>query len=137
MTKVIRLTESQLRKIVEKVIAEQSRSGTDPAVLQAIADMSFTKEACRKNSESNKLLTPLILRQMQIDKWDGDVPNKISAPDLVHEFCNTTYPNIEISYTTDGLELLDLKKQKIIKVWEGFSEKDIPELKKYVKMSTI
>jgi len=48
MTKVIRLTESQLRKIVEKVIAEQSRSGTDPAVLQAIADMSFTKEACRK-----------------------------------------------------------------------------------------
>ena len=111
MTKVIRLTESQLRKIVEKVIAEQSRSGTDPAVLQAIADMSFTKEACRKE--------------------------KISAPDLVHEFCNTTYPNIEISYTTDGLELLDLKKQKIIKVWEGFDEKDIPELEKYVKMSTI
>jgi hypothetical protein len=111
MTKVIRLTESQLRKIVEKVIAEQSSTGTDPVILKAIADMSFTKEACGKE--------------------------KISALDLVHEFCNTTYPNIVISYTTDGLELLDLKNQKIIKVWEGFDKNNIPELEKYVKMSTI
>lgn len=111
MTKVIRLTESQLRKIIERVIKEQPQGGSDPVILQAIADMNFTKQACRKEP--------------------------ISAPDLMHEYCNTTYPNILISYTNDGLELLDLKNKKIIKVWEGFSEKNIPELEKYVKMSTI
>jgi hypothetical protein len=111
MTKVIRLTESQLIKLIKNVISEQARGGTDPEVLQAIADMNFTKDACRKE--------------------------KISAPELVHEYCNTTYPNIMISYTLDGLELLDRKNMKIIKVWEGFTEKDIPELEKYVKMSTI
>ena len=111
MKKVIKLTESQLIKIVQKVISEQSRSGTNPVILQAIADMNFTKQACRKEP--------------------------ISAPDLMHEFCNTTYPNIMISYLTDGLELLDRKNMKIIKVWEGFTEQDIPELEKYVKMSTI
>ena len=52
MTKVIRLTESQLRKIVENVIAEQSSTGTDPVILKAIADMSFTKEACGKEKIS-------------------------------------------------------------------------------------
>ena len=111
MTKVIRLTESQLIKLIKNVISEQARGGTDPEVLQAIADMNFTKDACRKE--------------------------KISAPELVHEYCNTTYPNIMISYTLDGLELLDRKNMKIIKVWEGFAEKNIPELEKYVKMSTI
>ena len=111
MKKVIKLTESQLRKIVQRVIKEQSQAGKDPAVLEAIANMKFTKQACRKEP--------------------------ISAPDLMHEYCNTTYPNIVISYTNDGLELLDLKNQKIIKVWEGFTEQDIPELEKYVKMSTI
>jgi hypothetical protein len=111
MTKVIRLTESQLIKLIKNVISEQARGGTDPEVLQAIADMNFTKDACRKE--------------------------KISAPELVHEYCNITYPNIMISYTLDGLELLDRKNMKIIKVWEGFTEKDIPELEKYVKMSTI
>lgn len=111
MKKVVRLTESQLIKLIKNVISEQARGGTDPEVLQAIADMNFTKDACRKE--------------------------KISAPELVHEYCNTTYPNIMISYTLDGLELLDRKNMKIIKVWEGFAEKDIPELEKYVKMSTI
>ena len=111
MKKVVRLTESQLIKLIKNVISEQSRGGTDPEVLQAIADMNFTKDACRKE--------------------------KISAPDLVHEYCNTTYPNIEISYTIDGLELLNTKTMKIIKVWEGFTKEDIPELEKYVKMSTI
>lgn len=111
MKKVVRLTESQLIKLIKNVISEQARGGTDPDVLQAIADMNFTKDACRKE--------------------------KISAPELVHEYCNTTYPNIMISYTLDGLELLDRKNMKIIKVWEGFTEKDIPELEKYVKMSTI
>ena len=88
MTKVIRLTESQLIKLIKNVISEQARGGTDPEVLQAIADMNFTKDACRKE--------------------------KISAPELVHEYCNTTYPNIIISYTLDGLELLDRKNMKII-----------------------
>lgn len=111
MKKVVRLTESQLIKLIKNVISEQARGGTDPEVLQAIADMKFTKDACRKE--------------------------KISAPELVHEYCNTTYPNIMISYTSDGLELLDTKNMKIIKVWEGFTEQDIPELEKYVKMSTI
>lgn len=111
MKKVVRLTESQLIKLIKNVISEQARGGTDPEVLQAIADMNFTKDACRKE--------------------------KISAPELVYEYCNTTYPNIMISYTLDGLELLDRKNMKIIKVWEGFAEKDIPELEKYVKMSTI
>lgn len=111
MKKVIRLTESQLIKLIKNVISEQSQAGKDPAVIQAISDMNFTKQACRKEP--------------------------ISAPDLMHEYCNTTYPNIVISYTNDGLELLDLKNQKIIKVWEGFTEQDIPELEKYVKMSTI
>lgn len=111
MKKVVRLTESQLIKLIKNVISEQARGGTNPEVLQAIADMKFTKDACRKE--------------------------KISAPELVHEYCNTTYPNIMISYTSDGLELLDTKNMKIIKVWEGFTEQDIPELEKYVKMSTI
>ena len=111
MKKVVRLTESQLIKLIKNVISEQARGGTDPEVLQAIADMKFTKDACRKE--------------------------KISAPELSHEYCNTTYPNIMISYTSDGLELLDRKNMKIIKVWEGFTEQDIPELEKYVKMSTI
>ena len=111
MKKVVRLTESQLIKLIKNVISEQARGGTNPEVLQAIADMRFTKDACRKE--------------------------KISAPELVHEYCNTTYPNIMISYTPDGLELLDTKNMKIIKVWEGFTEQDIPELEKYVKMSTI
>ncbi len=111
MKKVVRLTESQLRKIIERVINEQPQGGNDPVILQAISNMNFTKQACKKEP--------------------------ISAPDLMHEYCNITYPNIMISYTNDGLELLDLKNQKIIKVWEGFTEQDIPELEKYVKMSTI
>ena len=111
MKKVIKLTESQLIKIVQKVISEQYGAGTDPEIIQAITDMNFTKQACRKE--------------------------KISAPELSHEYCNTTYPNIMISYTSDGLELLDRKNMKIIKVWEGFTKEDIPELEKYVKMSTI
>ena len=110
MKKVIKLTESDLRRIVKKVISEQSRRGTNPAVLQAISNMNFTPEAC-PNKEKN---SPL---------------------DLTHEFCNTTYPNILISYVADGLELLDLKTMKIIKKWEGFNENNVPELENYVKMS--
>jgi len=112
MKKVIKLTESDLRRIVEKVISEQSRSGNNPKVLEAISDMNFKKEACPNKGTS-------------------------STFDISHEFCNTTYPNIVISYTSDGLELLDLKNQKIIKTWEGFTEQDIPELEEYVKSATI
>ena len=110
MKKVIKLTESDLRRIIEKVISEQSRRGTNPQVLQAIANMNFKIEACKKEENENS--------------------------ELSHEFCNTTYPNIMISYVDNGLELLDLKNFKKIKVWEVFNEKDIPELENYVKMAT-
>ena len=110
MKKVIKLTESDLRRIIEKVISEQSRRGTNPQVLQAIADMNFKIEACKK--EENE------------------------SAELSHEFCNTTYPNIMISYVDNGLELLDLKNFKKIKVWEVFNEKDIPEWENDVKMAT-
>lgn len=111
MKKVIKLTESDLYRIVKKVIAEQSSAGKDPVVLQTIADMNFTKQACKKE--------------------------QISSFDLSYEYCNKTYPNIMISYTNDGLELLDTKNQKIIKVWEGFTEENLPELEEYVKSATI
>ena len=111
MKKVIKLTESDLYRIVKKVIAEQSSAGKDPVVLEAIANMNFTKQACKKEP--------------------------ISSFDLTYEYCNTTYPNIMISYTNDGLELLDTKNQKIIKVWEGFNKTNLPELEEYVKSATI
>ena len=111
MKKVIKLTESDLYRIVKKVIAEQSAAGKDPIIVQAITDMNFTKDACK-----------------------GE---KLPMPELSHEYCNKTYPNIMISYTTDGLELLDTKNQKIIKVWEGFTEANLPELEEYVKSATI
>jgi len=108
MRKVIKLTESDLRRIVRRVIAEQGRSGTNPEVLDAIKSMNFAKEYCVRASDK------------------GDI-------ELSYDYCNKTYPHIMISYPTEGLELLDIKTPKIIKTWEFFSEEDIPDLEQTVK----
>lgn len=107
MKKVIKLTESDLRRIVRRVIAEQKRAGTDPVILEAIDNMNFKKEYC-------------------VNKGNEDV-------ELSFEYCNKDYPHIMISYPSEGLELLDIKNQKIIKIWEGFTRDDIPELEGQVK----
>ena len=107
MKKVIKLTESDLRRIVRRVIAEQKRAGTDPVILEAIDNMNFKKEYC-------------------VNKGNEDV-------ELSFEYCNKDYPHIMISYPSEGLELLDIKTPKIIKTWEFFSEEDIPDLEQTVK----
>lgn len=110
MKKVIKLTESDLRRIVRRVIAEQKRAGTNTEVLSSISSMNFAKENCKDVYKR------------------GDI-------ELSFDYCNKTYPNIVISYPQEGLEVLDINpaNPKIIKTWEFFSEEDIPDLELTVK----
>ena len=108
--KVIKLKESDLRRIIKRIISDQKKVGTNQNILNALSEMSFEKQNCK-----------------------GFNPE---TEELSYEFCNKTRPEIVVFYTSDGgLELLNISEGSmgIIKTWENFTEQDIPELEIEIK----
>lgn len=85
----IRLTESELIKLIKKVISEQE-AGPDEDILMSLEDMGFGKSNCPKYDKSAEMLG-----------W---------------EYCHNQKPFIMVSYPKpyDSIEIMNLKDQKII-----------------------
>jgi len=104
MKKVVHLNESELVQLIKKVISEQTDS---PEILKSILNMGFDKKYC---------------------------PNyKPESESLAFEYCHKNNPSLVISYRDGGLEIVDLKKKKIINSWEVFKTEDLLDLEGNVK----
>jgi hypothetical protein len=104
MKKVIHLNESELVQLIKKVISEQT---DNPEILKSILDMGFDKKYC---------------------------PNyKPESESLAFEYCQKNIPSLVISYRDGGLEIVDLKKKKIINSWEVFKTEDLLDLEGTVR----
>lgn len=104
MKKVIHLNESELVQLIKKVISEQT---DNPEILKSILDMGFDKKYC---------------------------PNyKPESESLAFEYCHKNIPSLVISYRDGGLEIVDLKKKKIINSWEVFKTEDLLDLEGTVR----
>jgi|LakMenE01Jun11ns_1017448.scaffolds.fasta_scaffold9816937_3 hypothetical protein len=113
--RVIRLTETDIKNIVRRVISEQNApvknavkgyddlksavGGPDPEIVETLKDMGFEKQFC-KNAKVNPM-----------------------GIELSYEYCNKARPQILVSYPKpyDSAEVVDLINQKIIEIIDNVS----------------
>lgn len=113
MKKTIKLTESDLKRIIQRVIREnQSSPGNNPEILAAIKDYGFEKKNCENYQENT-------------DK-------------LSHQFCHSMNPKLIILYDSQGgLELLDTASEEILGSWDNFMVEDLVDLEGLLKTKSI
>lgn len=100
MARKVRITESELIKLIQKVISEQS-AGPDAEILAALEDMGFAKNNCRNYENKSEKLA-----------W---------------EYCHSQRPYVIVSYPSpyDALEILDTKNLKKIATIENPTAEDL------------
>lgn len=100
MTRKVRLTESELIKLIQKVISEQN-DAPDAEIVATLTDMGFAKNNCRNYENKSEKLA-----------W---------------EYCHNQRPYIIVSYPSpyDALEILDTKNLKKIAFIENPTAEDL------------
>lgn len=111
MKKTVKLTESDLLRIIKRLVRENEGPQFNTEVLEALTDYGFAKKNCRNYDER--------------------------AESLSTQFCHKQNPYLIVLYDGVGLELVNISNEEIIKTWDKFGPNNLIEFEMSLKSTSL
>ena len=111
MKKTVKLTESDLLRIIKRLVRENEGPQFNSEVLEALTDYGFAKKNCKNYDARTESLST--------------------------QFCHKQNPNLIVLYDGVGLELVNTNTEEIIKTWEKFEPNNLIEFEESLKSSSL
>lgn len=111
MKKTVKLTESDLLRIIKRLVRENEGPQFNTEVLEALTDYGFAKKNCRN--------------------YDA------KAESLSTQFCHRQNPYLIVLYDGVGLELVNISNKEIIKAWDKFGPNNLIEFEMSLKSTSL
>lgn len=111
MKKTVKLTESDLLRIIKRLVRENEGPQFNTEVLEALTDYGFAKKNCRN--------------------YDA------KAESLSTQFCHKQNPYLIVLYDGVGLELVNISNEEIIKTWDKFGPNNLIEFEMSLKSTSL
>lgn len=111
MKKTVKLTESDLLRIIKRLVRENEGPQFNDEVLEALTDYGFSKKNC-KNYDAK-------------------------AESLSHQWCHKQNPSLIVLYDGVGLELINTGTEEIIKTWDSFGPNNLIEFEESLKSTSL
>lgn len=111
MKKTVKLTESDLLRIIKRLVRENEGPQFNSEVLEALTDYGFSKKNCKNYDER--------------------------AESLSTQFCHRQNPSLIVLYDGVGLELVNTDTEEIIKTWDMFGPNNLIEFEESLKSTSL